>query len=104
MVSVVGRLASSACESVGSSSILEEEKVQKENGYQTVSDDTFCEDLLSFLTLVLTTVLNLAASLRFTKYILPASKIGIITRMGSIPARVYQSQSLFIIFLLFLID
>lgn len=46
-------------------------------------------------TLVLTSVLNLAASLRFTEHLLLCdSKTGIIIRMESIPARVKPREEI----------
>ncbi|EDL37158.1 mCG148282 [Mus musculus] len=59
------------------------------SAYQPVSDITFCE-VLSFTcdTVGLPSVLNLAALLRIRKHLLLYdSRIGIISRIESIPAR-----------------
>lgn len=63
--------------------------MEKENGYQPVSDNTSVKNY-SFIsdTVVLTSVLNLAASLRFTEHLLLYdSRTGIIIRIESISAR-----------------
>jgi hypothetical protein len=69
--------------------ILEKEKMEVASAYQPVSDITFCE-VLSFTcdTVGLPSVLNLAALLRIRKHLLLYdSRIGIISRIESIPAR-----------------
>lgn len=85
--------------------ILKEEKVEKENGYEPVSDSTSLKSY-SFIsdTVLLTSVLNLAASLRFTEHLLLYdSKAGIIIRIKSFSARVKPSKKIRVSFCYLLI-